>query len=97
MFDASISSLRPYLASTGYHLDKVLNGLDPACIRELLKLKTIPLYNLRSSDEKLLLKHPNIRLFATFGDHVPRRHQSCGTIYMCLSAMSLMSPFLNAF
>ena len=37
----------------------VLNGLAPAYITELLKLKTIPRYNLRSSDDKLLLHAPS--------------------------------------
>ena len=47
---------------------KALNGLAPAYITELLKLKTIPRYNLRSSDDKLLLQHPNIRTLVTLGD-----------------------------
>ena len=47
---------------------KALNGLAPAYITELLKLKTIPRYNLGSSDDKLLLQHPNIRTLATLGD-----------------------------
>ena len=38
---------------------KSLNGLSPAYITELLKLKTIPRYNLRSSDDKLLLHAPS--------------------------------------
>ena len=37
----------------------VLNGLAPAYITEQLKLKTIPRYNLRSSDDKLLLHAPS--------------------------------------
>ena len=36
-----------------------LNGLAPAYITELLKRKTIPWYNLRSSDDKLLLHAPS--------------------------------------
>ena len=47
---------------------KALNGLAPAYITELLKLKTIPRYNLGSSDDKLLLQHPNIRTLATLDD-----------------------------
>ena len=47
---------------------KALNGLAPSYITELLKRKTIPRYNLRSSDDKLLLQHPNIRTLATLGD-----------------------------
>ena len=38
---------------------KGLNGLAPAYITELLKRKTIPWYNLRSSDDKLLLHAPS--------------------------------------
>ena len=47
---------------------KALNGLAPAYITGLLKLKTIPRNNLRSSDDKLLLQHPNIRTLATHGE-----------------------------
>ena len=47
---------------------KALNGLAPSYITELLKRKTFPRYNLRSSDDKLLLQHPNIRTLATLGD-----------------------------
>ena len=75
---------------------KSLNGLSPAYITELLKLKTIPRYNLRSSDDKLLLQHPKIRTLATFGDCLLTASSPKIWNDRWLSAKPLMLPLLNA-
>ena len=46
-------------------MDSLLNILQ----NYYINLKTFPRYNLSSSDDKLLLHHPNIRTLATLGDH----------------------------
>ena len=47
---------------------KALNGIDPSYISELLELKPASRYNLRSSIDTLLLKHPNFKSLSTLGD-----------------------------
>ena len=64
-------------------MDSLLNILQ----NYYINLKTIAPYNLRSSDDKLLLQHPNIRTLATLGDH---------SFTAVASAMPLMLPLLNA-
>ena len=72
---------------------KALNGLAPAYITELLKLKTIPRYNLGSSDDKLLLQHPNIRTgsrYSWWPFIYSRVTKAMERSHLWLSAMPLM-------
>ena len=47
---------------------KALNGIAPSYISDLLELKPASRYNLRSSIDTLLLKHPNFKSLSTLGD-----------------------------
>lgn len=47
---------------------KALNGIAPSYISDLFKLKPASRYNLRSSIDTLLLKHPNFKSLSTLGD-----------------------------
>ena len=47
---------------------KALHGIAPSYISDLSELKPASRYNLRSSIDTLLLKHPNFKSLSTLGD-----------------------------